>query len=154
MKHNEHKGNSKMMNCNHGPVGPEQLDRVKKPFSIRIEWLGKKPIFYTMKREDVAHCLMHVDEMRSVPSDRLRADITKLARARRPEHGLIIQALFYLCTQDPIYEAVGGVPTVDFALVRPLHQWAIQFGKQDPDVEHIRMIQRVINDPDKNVASG
>lgn len=131
------------MQCSH-PVDPAALERVVKPFCIRLDWPGSKPLAYTMQREDVAHCLMHLDEVQQWPSEVLKADIRQMLSKCRPDHGLIVQALFYLCTLDPVYQAAGGVPTVDFARVRAApHGWAIQFGRQEPGPMNVRMIRAI-----------
>ena len=71
----------------------------------------------------------------------IKDSIREMLGVPRPDHGMIVQALFYLC--DPIYDAVGGVPTVDFAWVRPANGWVIQFGRQEPGPENVRMIESV-----------
>jgi hypothetical protein len=134
------------MECHH-PIDPAMLDRVKKDFCIRLDWPGKQPLFYTIAREDVAHCLMHVEQMKQALDDVLKDDIRRMITRRKPDHGLIKQALFYLCTHDPIYEAAGGVPVVDFAYVQPAHGWSIRFGRQEPGPTNVRMIESVSQSP-------
>jgi hypothetical protein len=127
----------------HNPLHPTVPPTIVKPFCMRFDWPGQKPLAITLRPEDVAHCLLHT-EMQSVDLvEKFKTDIRAFMDDPSPDYRMISQILFYFCTTDSVYVAAGGVPTIDFAWIRADHGWAIQFGKQDPDPEHVRMIKAV-----------